>query len=212
MLLHFSLLVCQLLKFYYGCCINYVLFYAKIVGRKLRNFSCLLTGWVTYVCWKSNIFWYYNCLNADTIRNLVYLSQLANCRLQFLLNRLGRCIKLFVSTERTSSHEFTSRFGLYIFLNAKNTQKLWRIPSRPRARLRDCSIEWTSDAGKCGHGWDPLTRRTHCDHSGDQFSQNGHSKWPQWQFIPSQLEKCGFQAVARAFVMFIRNQQWRIGF
>ena len=47
---------------------------------------------------------------------------LANCRSQFLLNRIGRCLKLFVSTENISSHEFASQFGLDIFLYAKNTQ------------------------------------------------------------------------------------------
>ena len=49
---------------------------------------------------------------------------LANCRLQFLLDRLGRCLILFVSTESTSSHEFESQIGLEIFLYAKNTQNL----------------------------------------------------------------------------------------
>ena len=32
----------------------------------------------------------------------VCLSQLANCRSQFLLHRLGRCLELFVSTESTN--------------------------------------------------------------------------------------------------------------
>ena len=52
----------------------------------------------------------------------VCLSVIANCRLQFLLNRLGRCFKLFLSTESISCHEFASQFGLEIFLYAKNTQ------------------------------------------------------------------------------------------
>ena len=43
---------------------------------------------------------------------------------QFLLHRLGRCLKLFVSTESTSCHEFASQFGLDIFLFAKNTQTI----------------------------------------------------------------------------------------
>ena len=38
-----------------------------------------------------------------------------HCRLQFLLDRLGRCLKMFVSTESTSSHEFATQFGLDIF-------------------------------------------------------------------------------------------------
>ena len=52
----------------------------------------------------------------------VCLSQLANCRSQFLLDRLGRCLKLFVSTESTSCHEFASQFGLANFVYVKNTQ------------------------------------------------------------------------------------------
>ena len=35
----------------------------------------------------------------------VCLSQLANCRSQLLCDRLGRCLKLFVSIEITSSHK-----------------------------------------------------------------------------------------------------------
>ena len=41
--------------------------------------------------------------------------ELANCWSQFLLDRLGRCIKLFVSTESTSSNDFASQFGLEMF-------------------------------------------------------------------------------------------------
>ena len=42
---------------------------------------------------------------------LICLSQLANCRSQFLLDRPGRCLTLFVSTDGPSSHEFPSQFG-----------------------------------------------------------------------------------------------------
>ncbi len=41
---------------------------------------------------------------------------------QFLLDRLGRCLKLFVSTESTSSHELASQIGLEHFLYAKDNQ------------------------------------------------------------------------------------------
>ena len=50
------------------------------------------------------------------------LSLFANCRSQFLLDRLGGCLKLFVSTESTSPYEFPSQFVLAMFLYAKNTQ------------------------------------------------------------------------------------------
>ena len=63
-------------------------------------------------------------VNVHTIILLksVCLSQLANCRSQSLPDRLGSCLKLFVSTESTSCHEFTSQFSLAIILYAKNTQ------------------------------------------------------------------------------------------
>ena len=52
----------------------------------------------------------------------VCLSQLANCRSQFLLARLGRYLKLFVSTESTSCHEFASQFGLDFFIREKHSK------------------------------------------------------------------------------------------
>ena len=53
---------------------------------------------------------------------ILCLSVLANCRLQCLLGRIGRCLKLFASTDSTSCCEFASQFGLEIVLYAKNTQ------------------------------------------------------------------------------------------
>ena len=50
----------------------------------------------------------------------VCLSMFANGRSQFLLDRLGRCLKLFVLTDSTSCHEFASQFGLAIFLCEKH--------------------------------------------------------------------------------------------
>ena len=47
---------------------------------------------------------------------------LANGRSQFLLDRLGRCLKWFVSTDSTSCHDSASRFDLDIFVYAKSTQ------------------------------------------------------------------------------------------
>ncbi len=63
------------------------------------------------------------------------MSLFANGRSQFLLDRLGRCVTLFVSTESTSSHEFASQFGLAIFLYAKNTQKLTETVSPARVLI-----------------------------------------------------------------------------
>ena len=42
----------------------------------------------------------------------ICLSLFANGRSQFLLDRLERCLKLLVSIESTSCHEFASQFGL----------------------------------------------------------------------------------------------------
>ena len=81
----------------------------------------------------------------------VCLSQLANCRSQFLLDRLGRCLKLFVSTESTFCHEFVS-VQPRIFLREKH--------SKPRGnRAASASVYFngqrpaivTSGAGH--HGW-----------------------------------------------------------
>ena len=62
----------------------------------------------------------------------------ADCRSQFLLDRLGRCLKLIVSSGSTSCHEFASQFGLAFFLYAKNIHKLSRMPS-----LAHMAVEWT---------------------------------------------------------------------
>ena len=55
---------------------------------------------------------YYNCPNMRK-------TLLASCRSQFLLDRLGKCLKLFVSTVGTSCHKFASQYGLDMFLYAK---------------------------------------------------------------------------------------------
>ena len=59
----------------------------------------------------------------------VCLSTFADCKSQFLLDRLGRCLKLIVSSGSASCHEFASQFGLAFFLYAKNIHKLSRMPS-----------------------------------------------------------------------------------
>ena len=50
-----------------------------------------------------------------TIILLTSVALLANCRSQFLLDRFGRCLKLFVSNDSPSCHEFASQFGQAIF-------------------------------------------------------------------------------------------------
>ena len=93
------------------------------------------------------------------------LSLLANCRSQYLLDCLGRCLKLFVSTDSTSSHEFASQFGLAIFLYTKNTQKLSRRPS-PAQVFVQCAGHGRSIASDNMSG-------NNSNHSGERLSQNG---------------------------------------
>ena len=45
----------------------------------------------------------------------VCLSVLAHSGLQILLDRLGRCLKRFVSADSISCHKFASQFGLALF-------------------------------------------------------------------------------------------------
>ena len=84
----------------------------------------------------------------------VCLSVLANCRSQFLLDRLGRCLKLFVSTDSTSCHEFASQFNLAIFVYAKKSnQNLGEIESPARVfiymtQLPAMNASGTSEKGR----------------------------------------------------------------
>ena len=57
---------------------------------------------------------------------------LANCRSQFLLDRLRRCLKLFVSTDSTSSHEVVSQFGLEVFYTRKTPKTIANTESPAR--------------------------------------------------------------------------------
>ena len=52
------------------------------------------------------------------------MSLLANCRSQFLLDRLWKCLKLFVSTDSTSWHGFASQFGLEMYYTRKTIAKI----------------------------------------------------------------------------------------
>ena len=53
----------------------------------------------------------------------VCVSLFANYRLQFLLDRLGRYFKLFVSTVISFSHAFASQFGLANLASSEKPQK-----------------------------------------------------------------------------------------
>ena len=62
----------------------------------------------------------------------VCLLAFANCRSQFLHDRLGRCLQLSVSSRGTSCHEFASQFGLAIFFYAKTFKTLANTASPTR--------------------------------------------------------------------------------
>ena len=55
---------------------------------------------------------------------------------QFLLERLGRCLKLFVSTVGPSCHELAFQLVLAIFIGEKKKKKLAKTELP-----RECSVE-----------------------------------------------------------------------
>ena len=71
------------------------------------------------------------------IRSLRTLSVFANCRSQLLLDSLGRCLQLFVSSDSTFCHEFTSQFGLAFFYMRKTSKT-----SLKSGRQHVCLYEW----------------------------------------------------------------------
>ena len=90
---------------------------------------------------------------------------LANCRSQFLLDRLGRCITLFVSTVTISRLNSAKDF-----LYAKNTKNNRKVRVSRKCLLN----EQASDRSKTGAK--PVTSDNmssdNSDHSGDRLSQN----------------------------------------
>ena len=68
---------------------------------------------VVYLCPTSLSYFIHSTARGD-IYTIILLNSVAvrKRQLQFLLDRLGICLKLFVSTENTSSHEFASQLGL----------------------------------------------------------------------------------------------------
>ena len=61
---------------------------------------------------------------AYAISSILYfslnLSVFANCWSQFLLDHLGKCLKLFVSTDSTSCHDFASQSAYNFFIREKH--------------------------------------------------------------------------------------------
>ena len=95
----------------------------------------------------------------------VCLSVFANCRSQFLLDRLGKCLQLFVSSDSIILHEFASQFGLAFFLYAKNIQNYSEYcVAHARGQLNRTSV-----AGNCGHDSSPPTSRNGNELSGNNI-------------------------------------------
>ena len=119
----------------------------------------------------------------------VCLATFADCRSQFLLDRLGRCLKLIVSYRGTSSHEFASQFGLEFFY----TRKTYINYSECRPSLNCLLNEKGRNAGLAGDRSTVSGKHTRAfnGHSTDRLSQhdeNNKSKRRQREFIHSCLE------------------------
>ena len=119
----------------------------------------------------------------------VCLATFADCRSQFLLDRLGRCLKLIVSSGSTSCHEFASQFGLAFFYTRKTSinyrecrvSRIWLLNEKGR------------NAGLAGDRSTVSGKHTRAfnGHSTDRLSQhdeNNKSKRRQREFIHSRLE------------------------
>ncbi len=109
------------------CCLAHGLSLAVAFSGAFRRIACCnLYRHTVAFCFSALLikFAYIGPIYIYTIISLksVCLSQLTNCRSQLLLDRLGRCLKLFVSTESTSCHEFTSQFGLEFFICEKHSK------------------------------------------------------------------------------------------
>ena len=133
-----------------------------LISAKTKDVGRMKLSWFLIVS--------HACFFSSILQISLNLSVLANSRSQFLLDRLGRCLKLFVSTESISCHEFASQFGLPIFFVREKHPKLPRIPSRPR----QCLFEWSSDLPLfAGHGRSIASNNKGAYMSGDNSDQIG---------------------------------------
>ena len=97
------------------------------VGRFHRYVCDILT--IFFHLWDFADEWHFiaGCLNlVHSIYTIICLKSVclatfADGRSQFLLDRLGRCLKLIVSSGSTSCHEFASQFGLAFFYTRKTS-------------------------------------------------------------------------------------------
>ena len=91
------------------------------------------------------------------------------------LDRLGRCIKLFESTDIPSCHELASQFGLAFLCSRKSIAKTV-------SRTSVCCMNKRAPVEKrrnTGHGRSIASDSMsgdNSDHSGDRLSQNGEKQ------------------------------------
>ena len=96
-----------------------------------------------------------NAIYTIILLKSICLSLFANNRWQFLLDRLGRYRKLFVSTLISFSHAFACHFGRANFLHTKN----------------ECSVDRQRHVDNLNSD--------KCSHNSDRFSQNGEKATSQ---------------------------------
>ena len=103
--------------------------------------ACRMSGGATHPTLRSCQFhWFY--FHLSILEFALNLSLFANCRSQFLLDRLGRCLKLIVSSESISCHEFASQFGLEFVLYAKKNKTYGIVNTESPAC---CLFQWITD-------------------------------------------------------------------
>ena len=72
----------------------------------------------------------------------VCLSTFAKCRSKFLVDCLGRCLKLIASSRGTFCHEFASQFGLEFVYTQKNRKPVARPAAVDRHSVADKQLNW----------------------------------------------------------------------
>ena len=107
-------------------------------------------------------FFYIKTINDTIFDVIICLSLFANYRQQFLLDRFGRYLKVFVSTVITSSHAFASQFGLANFYRWKTQKKRAKNES-----LHECSVDRQRqvdnlNGDNCGHSGNILSETPSC--------------------------------------------------
>ena len=111
----------------------------------------------------------------------VCLSLFANCRSQFLLDRLGRYLKLFALTVIPFCHEFASLLRIAIFYRRKAPKNYRenRVAAQVLSWMNQRATRQKGAVTPVTVGRSPATCRNgdnmnddNCDHSSDRLSRN----------------------------------------